>query len=114
MNGQNGSIAPRAWLEWILIISLAGGAGVGSSMIVPRLAPEAARPDPFTGTMGRELENRLEAKIREVDQAGSKPMRQLEARVGALEGHRAEIVQRLSRIEELLIELRVHLGKRQP
>jgi hypothetical protein len=64
--------------------------------------------------MGRELEARLEARIKEVDQAGSKPMRSLEARVQALEASRTDVVTRLGRIEELLIELRVRLGHRQP
>lgn len=111
-NGQNGNMTPRLWVEWILVVALASGAGFGGAVVLPKLQPDVVRPDPFTGTMGRELEARVMAEVKAIDAAGSKPVRDLQARVQALESSRTEVVQRLSRIEELLIEMRVTLGQR--
>lgn len=107
---QNGTLTPQGWLQWIAVIGIAAAMGVGGAYLVPQMQPSAVRPDPFTGTNGREMRDELLQRIAQVDAEGSRPVRALSARVDALEHRNAETIERLRRIEELLIELRVRLG----
>lgn len=110
---QGGSLTPQGWLQWIAVASIAAGMGFGGAALLPQLSP-----DPFTGTMGRELRgdlydeiNRVRAEMERLDREGSRVVQACQARVAALEARNVELVNRLQRIEELLIELRVRMGK---
>lgn len=43
-------------------------AGVGGSLGVGIISPSVVRPDPFTGLMGKELEERLNRKIDRIEE----------------------------------------------
>ncbi|MCU0970429.1 MAG: hypothetical protein MUF57_01215, partial [Gammaproteobacteria bacterium] len=115
---QGGSLNPSTWLQWIAVAAIAAAMGLGGAAVLPQLSPGAVRPDPFTGTDGRKLEAemnheiaRLRADMERLDKEGSRVVQACQARVSALEARNVEMVQRLQRIEELLIELRVKIGK---
>ena len=108
---QNGTLTPHGWLQWIAVVAVAATMGVGSAYMLPKVQPDHARPDPFTGTMGRELRADLMAYIHRMDTEGSLPVRTFASRIDALEARNAETISRLQRIEELLIEMRVRLGR---
>jgi hypothetical protein len=105
---KTGEIAPGAWVQWLLVGTLASGLGMGGSAVYQRIQPP--RPDPFTGTMAHELEERVNARIAELDRTGTRALQECRARVTALEASRDEVRTRLQRIEELLVELRIALG----
>jgi hypothetical protein len=115
---QGGSLNPSTWLQWIAVAAIAAAMGLGGAAVLPQLSPGAVRPDPFTGSDGRDLRSdltadiaRLRAEMERLDSEGSRVVQACQARVSALEARNAELVGRLQRIEEILIELRVRLGR---
>jgi hypothetical protein len=115
---QGGSLNPSTWLQWIAVAAIAAAMGLGGAAVLPQINPSAARPDPFTGADGRHMQAELEADIarlradmERLDKEGSRVVQACQARIAALEARNVEMVQRLQRIEELLIELRVKMGR---
>jgi len=110
VNGNSDEQNGRAALQWVGILAVSGTLGAGSAWLVPQLDPSVARPDPFTGTDGRELEQRLNKRIDGIDTHGTRQLAVIEARLSVQEAGRSEVLSRLARIEELVIDLRVRLG----
>lgn len=52
----DGTYTPTA-PGWMLLIALGGGTGTGGALLSQAIAP--SRPDPFTGSQGRQMEMRL-------------------------------------------------------
>lgn len=91
----------RRWSP--IVVALIGallGGGSGTYLYLDRAGSahlqEIARPDPFTGTQGRSLEERLNTVERRVDQL---PPRELELAVRLLRHDLDEIERRIEKLE---------------
>ena len=74
------AMTPGTWVQWLLVAGVAGGLGFGATRLDRAMDPP--RPDPFTGTQGRELMQRIEAVRQEGTVVGQENSRMLE-KVGA-------------------------------
>ena len=79
-----------------IIGAFLGSSGTIAIYLGTPAAQELARPDPFTGTQGRSLEERLSTLERRVDQL---PPRELELGVSLLRHDLDEIQRRIERLE---------------
>lgn len=58
-NGKPFSNISAALENRVVLVMLAASLGVGGNLAIVKGQPDTVRPDPFTGTEGRELSNRI-------------------------------------------------------
>ena len=93
----NGKLTPRSTLFVAIVSSIVGA--TGGPYLMVRIAPDALRPDPFTGEQGRALTHRLERVERHVDNHPDAAQR-FDARISTLEAQNRLILMQLDRIED--------------
>jgi hypothetical protein len=113
---QAGGIILRDWIGWILVAGIAGGMGFGGSALKDQVIPP--RPDPFTGTDGRQMEQRLaEADrrlweaIRTLDSDGSRGVQALTQRMSGIESSMNAQNTKLEATLAIVTELRLSLAR---
>ena len=96
----DGTYTPTA-PGWLLLVALGGGTGTGGAILSQVVSPP--RPDPFTGSQGRQMEMRLNHN-----------MTQLNAQHKDFEAHTnsvlAKLEDRLNAIKQVALECRGQLN----
>ena len=105
----NGGFSPANWIQWLLVVAVAGGLGITGSYIHRQIEPP--RPDPFTGTMGRELEQRVNARIDLMDERGTRHVANVQARISDCERRTGSVETSLAKMIEQIGEVRIIVAR---